>query len=185
MRPCFLLFLWFTFSVLAHAQPRGQIVAIDDFLYVAMLDESIENCVTVQEKENWCWAACIEMILRYHGVENTQSDIVDFVFDTPYDWTASGNEIANAFDGFIGFSVQSFKTKNAQSFINEISAGHPLLIGYKEHAYLLTHIYYKKTSSGSLNPFKAIMINPATGNEEVFDWSVLYSNINTIISFHR
>lgn len=106
------------------------------------------------------------------------------ILGSPYKWTASGNEITAALNGWHGFRVRSFNTKTAQSFIDEIAAGHPLIIGYDEHAYLLTHIYCKKTSNGKLFPFKVIMINPKLGKEEVFDWLKLFDNVNTIVSLY-
>lgn len=169
----------------ASAAPRGQIVAIDNSVFVAMVDPSIESCIRVQEKDNWCWAACIQMILRYNAVVKSQDGIVGRVYGSPYNWTASGNEIADAFDGWQGFTVKAMKSKTAQTFINEISAGRPLILGYGAHAYLLTHIYYTKASTGSLSPFKAIVINPATGREEVLAWRDLFSTLNTIVSFYR
>ena len=133
------------------ARPRGQIVAIDNSVFVALVDATIERCIHVQEKDNWCWAACVQMVLQYNDIWQSQSDIVRQVYGSPYNWTASGNEIAEAFNEWNGFRVRSFTTKTPQSFIDEIAAGHPLIIGYEEHAYLLTHIYYKKTSNGRLS----------------------------------
>ena len=167
------------------ASPRGQIVAIDNSVFVAMVDPSIEDCISTQERDNWCWASCIQMILRYNGIRRQQSEIVAHVYGASYDWTASGNEIAGAFDGWNGFTVRSFQSKRAQSFINETAAGHPLIVGFAEHAYLLTHIYYKKTSNGLLRPFKVIMVNPSTGNEEVLDWNKFFASLNTIVSFYK
>lgn len=172
-------------SVKCLAGLRGQIVAIDNCVFVALVDPSVESCVYLQEKENWCWAACVQMILRYHYISKPQSEIVTQVYGYTYDWTASGNEIVTAFNNWNGFTVKSYKTKTAQSFIDEIASGHPLIIGYRGHAYLLTHIYYTKGSNGGLLPFKVIMINPATGREEVFDWSIIYGNLTTIVSFYR
>lgn len=166
------------------ARPRGQIVAIDNSVFVALVDASIESCIRVQEKDNWCWAACVQAVLQYNGMWKPQSDIVRQVYGSPYNWTASGNEIAVALNGWNGLRVRSFTTKTAQSFIDEIAAGHLLIIGYEEHAYLLTHIYYKKTSNGKLFPFKVIKINPKLGKEEVFDWLKLFDNVNTIVSLY-
>ena len=166
------------------AWPRGQIVAIDNSVFVALVDTSIESCIYVQEKDNWCWAACVQMALQYNGIYKSQTEIVRQVYGSPYNWTASGNEIAEAFNGWNGFRVRSFNTKTAQSFIDEIAAGHPLIIGYEEHAYLLTHIYYIKTSNGKLFPFKVIIINPKSGKEEGKDWSDFYYNLITIICFY-
>lgn len=166
------------------ARPRGQIVAIDNSVFVAMADPSVGICIRVQEKDNWCWAACVQMALQYDDIHKSQTEIVRQVYGSSYNRTASGNEIAGAFNGWNGLRVRSFNNKTAQSFIDELVAGHVLIIGYEEHAYLMTHIYYKKTSNGNLSPFKVIMINPKLGKEEVFDWSKLFDNVNTIVSFY-
>lgn len=150
-----LLFLLTSFLTpkTGSAQPQGRIVAIDNSVFVAMVDSSIEDCIRQQYKDNWCWAACIQMILLYNGEYVSQSAIAEKVFGDSYNRTASGNQIEATFDGWHGYSVKSYKSKTPQSFINEISSGHPLIIGIGEHAYLLTHIYYKKASNGLLHPF--------------------------------
>jgi hypothetical protein len=28
-----------------------------------------------QRRENWCWAACSQMVMNYHGLEQTQEDL--------------------------------------------------------------------------------------------------------------
>lgn len=167
------------------AQPQGRIVAIDNSVFVAMVDSSIEDCIRQQYKDNLCWAACIQMILLYNGEYVSQSAIAEKVFGDSYNRTASGNQIEATFDGWHGYSVKSYKSKTPQSFINEISSGHPLIIGIGEHAYLLTHIYYKKASNGLLHPFKAILINPKSGKEEVKDWNEMYYRVNTIVSIYK
>lgn len=167
------------------AGPRGQIVAIDNTVFVAMVDTSIEDCICIQEKENWCWTASVQMICRYNGQYVSQSDISARVFGDILNRTASGNQIESAFDGWRGYSVHSYQSKMSRYFIDEISSGHPLIIGIGEHAYLLTHIYYKKNSNGLLHPFKVILINPSLGKEDVMDWDKFYRELNTIVSFYR
>lgn len=189
MKTKLLILLFLLFSLLTpmtgSAGPRGQIVAIDNSVFVAMVDTSIEDCICIQEKENWCWAACVQMILRYNEQYVSQSDIAARVFGVIINRTASGKQIESAFDGWREYSVHSYQSKKSRYFIDEISSGHPLIIGIGEHAYLLTHIYYKKTSNGLLHPFKAILINPSLGKEEVVDWKDMYSNANTIVSLYR
>lgn len=184
-----LLILLFLLSSLltpmtGSAGPRGQVVAIDNSVFVAMVDTSIEDCIRIQEKENWCWAACIQIILRYNGQYVSQSDIAAKVFGENLNRTASANQIESAFDGWQGYTVHSYQSKKSRYFIDEISSGHPLIIGMGEHAYLLTHIYYKRTSNGLLHPFKVILINPYLGKEEVVDWNKFYQTLNTIVGFY-
>lgn len=167
------------------AGPRGQIVSIDNSVFVAMVDSSIEDCVCVQEKENWCWAACVQMMLSYQGVHKSQTAIVEAEYGSPYNWTASGNEIAEVFNGWNGFRAKSFKSKSAQILIDELVGHSPLLVGTGEHAYLLTHIYFNKEYSGKLCPMKVVLFNPKNGKEEVRDWSDFFSSVNTIVSIWR
>lgn len=184
------LILLFLFASLltpmtGSAGPRGQIVAIYNSVFVVRVDSSIEECICVQEKENWCWAACIQMIMWYNGQYVSQSDIASRVFGNNFNRTASGNQIQSSFEGWRGYTVHSYQSKNARYFIDEISSGHPLIIGIGGHAYLLTHIYYNKVLNGQLHPFKVILINPKSGKEEVKDWDDMYSRANTIVSFYR
>jgi len=53
-------------SIVASAQPRGLIVCIDNSVFVAFCNQKIDDCRTTQYKENWCWAACVQMAMRYH-----------------------------------------------------------------------------------------------------------------------
>ena len=150
MKTKLLILLFLIISLLTpmtgSAGPRGQIVAIDNSVFVAMVDTSIEDCICIQEKENWCWAACVQMILRYNGQYVSQSDIAARVFGDIINRTASGNQSESAFDGWRGYSVHSYQSKKSRYFIEEISSGHPLIIGIGEHAYLLTHIYESSRS---------------------------------------
>ena len=110
------------------AGPRGQIVAIDNTVFVAMVDTSIEDCICIQRKENWCWAACVQMILLYNGQYVSQSGLTTRVFGDSFNRTASGNQIEATFDGWRGYSVHSCQSKKSRYFIDEISSGHPLII---------------------------------------------------------
>ena len=77
MKTKLLILLFFLAPLLTpmtgSAGPWGQIVAIDNTVFVAMVDTSIEDCICIQEKENWCWAACIHWLS-----ENAEED--NYVF---------------------------------------------------------------------------------------------------------
>lgn len=164
----------------------GEIFRIkdSDVYWAAVKTSYFREYVARQEEDCWCWAACVQMAMRYCDIYVNLGEIANKVLGGDYNLTASGNEIAAGLTGWHGLTVHSYHSKTPQSFIDEISNGHPLIVGIGEHAYLLTHIYYKKAPNGGLTPFKAILINPKSGKEEVKDWNDFYFNLNTIVSIH-
>lgn len=121
------------------------------------------------------------MIMRVNGVDLKQSEIVENLYGEAYNRTASGNDIAEAFNGWRGWKAKSYKQKSAKILIDELLAHGPIIVGTEEHAFLLTHIYYKS----GLSPFKVVLINPKTAKEEVRDWADFFPAINTIVSLWR
>jgi len=180
-----LLFLIILTSLTSKAKPRGQIVCIDNSVFVVFCDDAIENCISRQQEDNWCWAACIKMMMRCHGEWMSQSDIVRKVYGESYNWTTTGNDIAEAFNGWNGWRAKSFRQKSIQILIDELESHGPIMVGTEEHAYLLTHIYYTKDYTGETLPFKVILVNPKTAKEEVRNWSDFFPAIHTILSIWR
>lgn len=176
------LFLLLLVSLVSWSRGRGRIVCIDSSVFVAYCDESIEDCVSRQVKDNWCWSACVQMVMRYNDIWVSQSEIVSRVYGDSYDLTATGNDMATALDGWRGLKVKSHKQKSIGILIDELVNHSPVIIGNEEHAYLLTHIYYTKDYQGDIHPFKVILINPKTAREEIRDWSDFFPAINTIVS---
>ena len=37
-----------------------------------------------QIQSNWCWAACVQMVLNYHGLYVSQIDVVTRIYGSPY-----------------------------------------------------------------------------------------------------
>lgn len=181
MRKIPLLIFSLLLPLVIVAKPRGRIVCIDNSIFVAMCDNHIEQVVSVQQMDNWCWAACIQAVLRYHDMWVSQSDIVKQVYDGSYNWAASGNRIAQSLNGWNNLYVYSYRDKSIQILIDNLIKHSPLIIGNAEHAYLLTHIYYTQDYWGNINPFKVILINPMTAKEEVRNWSDFFPAINAII----
>ena len=162
------------------SQQSGRTVYIDNSCFVTFC-EMPDDFISTQEEDNWCWAACVQMMLRFNNEWLEQSEIVELVYGRPYDWTASGNAIAEAFDGWDYCQAKSFRQKSTRTLIDELNAHGPVMVGTGEHANLLTHIYYTR----DLSPFKAILINPKTGREEVRNWSDFFPAVNTIVSIWR
>lgn len=166
-RATLILLFAVNFAVNAQTFRGGEIFRIkdSDVYWAAVKTEYFVESVARQEEDNWCWAACIQAVLRYHDMRFSQSDIVRQVYDDSYDWTASGNRIAQSLNGWNNLYVYSYRDKSIQVLIDNLIKHSPLIIGNAEHAYLLTHIYYTHDNWDNINPFKVILINPMTAKK--------------------
>ena len=189
------LFTLMLFSaLLSFSQRRGSVVRIDGSISVARVNDYIESCFHHQHKDNWCWAACVQMVLEYYGLNVTQTRIVERTYGDDYDFTANKNDVIDALNGWLvsGYTIRASyeRYKNAKTLIDAIASGKPLIIGLDEqytatgHAYVLTHIFFKRDYNGNMTPTRVVVINPANSIdlEESLDWSEFFTRINTIIT---
>lgn len=177
----------------ASAQRRGEVVRINGTISAACVDNYMEYCHHRQYKYNWCWAACVQMVLDYYGLNISQESIVRRAYGDDYNFTANKDDIVEAVNGwYVGGHIvraRYEKYKSAKTMIDAISSGQPLIIGLNEasstgHAYVLTHIFFQNDYYGNMTPTRVVMINPANSGdlEESLDWSNFYNRINTIIT---
>lgn len=184
-------------SMTTTAQRRGSVVRIDGSISVARVNDYMESCFHRQYKDNWCWAACVQMVLDYYGLSVYQSQIVERAYGDDYDFTANKRDIINALNGWYvgGYTVRaSYESyKSAKTLIDAIASGRPLIIGLNErytstgHAYVLTHIFFTKDYYGNMTPTRVVVINPYNNSdlEESLDWTEFYKRINTIITITK
>jgi hypothetical protein len=110
-----------------------------------------------QRRQYWCWAACIQMILNYHGLYVTQEQLVQYVFGAQVDLLGTNEAILRALSGWAPDVRRRTSTVFAstqqigpQSIVNDLDKRRPLLVALKDpaypaigHAYVLTAAYYK------------------------------------------
>ena len=58
-----------------------------------------------QRMENWCWAACIQMVLNYHGLYVDQQDIVTRIYGAAIDRPANGESLTEKTIARVGGST--------------------------------------------------------------------------------
>ena len=192
MRQIFIAILTVVVHHCSYAQLRGQILKIDD-IHVATVHPYFDDCFSQQEKENWCWAACIQMVLKYQGVRVSQSDIAKRTLGNVQNTTVNGYDIIQSINGWnIGqhqiVAGQDY-VKDLHRLTNDLAYKYPVIIGMgnkagnEGHAVVLTHLYFKTDHRGNIIPFKVICIDPAKSynREKVYDWDDFYQQINTII----
>ncbi len=117
-----------------------------------------------QYQSEWCWAACISMVFGCYGHPVSQQRIVSEAYGAPYNIPAgSGFMIANALnrawtdDNGRNFSSSLQAAFDAQAGVNAINSaiivnalenGHPLIVGARGHAMVLTEAMYVPTPRG-------------------------------------
>lgn len=180
------------------SQNRGTIYKLENGIYVAAVDVRFESCHAQQLNENWCWAACVQMVLKYQNINISQNEIVERAFGIDGDITANGADIVRAASGwhyngaYINAKQEHFKS--VACMIDDLAYHYPIIIGLKDsyrgevgHAYVLTHIYYRIDARGEVLPFKVVIIDPwSDGDQEkVLDWNDFYRRITTIVHVYR
>ena len=128
-----------------------------------------------QRQSKWCWAASIQMVLNYHGLNVTQEQIVQRVFGGMYDAPANLNQISYALTGWAPDTRGRFSTIHAtlcgltpSQLITDLSNNWPLIVGLRGwpigHACVLTTVEYTRIMSGFPWLTKAIYRDPWPGH---------------------
>jgi ABC-type bacteriocin/lantibiotic exporter with double-glycine peptidase domain len=107
-----------------------------------------------QRQSNWCWAACIQMVLNYHGLFVDQADIVQRIYGAQVDLPAQPELILAALTGWAPDVRGRFSTVQATPYtfsgaqiVQDLAYRWPLIVGLANpdgsgHALVLTAVYY-------------------------------------------
>ena len=110
-----------------------------------------------QRQTNWCWAACIQMVLNYHGVAVTQEQVVQRIFNgTVTNEPGRLDQILTALSGWAfstnGRPVMLTSTSVAFSgseIVTDLAMKWPIIVGVQMvpgkvgHAYVMTAVTYR------------------------------------------
>jgi hypothetical protein len=132
-----------------------------------------------QQALNWCWAACIQMVLNFHGIAVTQEEIVARVYGDAVDRPAGPAEILYALSGWAYDSNGQVVIIQAdpyniswQTAIADLDKRRPLIVGLGSdipgqpgHAYVLTAINYYADQYGNIYPRAVILRDPMPGRQ--------------------
>lgn len=131
---------------------------------------------TFQQKQNWCWAACIAAVFGYRGYSISQAEIVEKVFGDDLDQPAAGPQIIGAIDG--AWTDQNGQEFYAQGVVlldgqysiahpqalaiaaQELAAEHPLIVGSMGHAMVLSAMSYLRDANGNGQPYQFVVRDP-------------------------
>ncbi len=155
-----------------------------------------------QVQSNWCWAACVQMVLNYHGLEVSQRDVVTRIYGSPeVNEPAGEQQILAALSGWAPDNRGRYSGINAyggyttiEETINGLSGKWPLIVGMTNpnggvgHAYVLTAIYYSYQYDYYGNFLgvvadKVVLRDPWPGNpsRQEYSWAEFQSRCNMAI----
>lgn len=130
-----------------------------------------------QRQANWCWAACVQMVLNYHGLYVTQEQVVARIYGNLVDQPAGDQQVRTALSGWapnVSGGVSQIFCQGGLSSVNDITNNvafkWPLIVGLRNpqggvgHAYVLTAIYYATDQFNNTIPDKVVLRDPWPSN---------------------
>lgn len=165
-----------------------------DVYWAAVKTSYFREFVARQEEDCWCWAACVQMVLNYQGVNVDQEDVVRRAKGLRINEGGTAYDIQRAADGWsTGSHVIAARVDNpfyatAQTFITDLIDKYPLIVGLDMpgqtmgHAYVLTGISFRK-SENTYQPVEVILRNPwpSSPSREKLSWSEFRRRVHTIV----
>lgn len=99
----------------------------------------------------WCWAACVQMVLNFHGLYVQQEEVVQRVFGASYDSAANLQQILYALRGWGPDTRGRFSqiyaipyVQNNTQLVTDLANKWPLVVGFAGrpigHACVLTAV---------------------------------------------
>ena len=143
-----------------------------------------------QRSANWCWAACIQMVLNYKGLYITQEAIVTKVYGQLIDQPAGADQIMQALNGWAPDSNGGYAAVVADPYnlggptlVTDLANRYPLIVGLKGnpvgHAYVLTAVTYGVDQYN--NPvFRSVVLRnpwPDSPSREELPWAEFISRV--------
>lgn len=157
------------FIVLILAFTTLQNVMGQQAIYVGIATNNFDYFASSQRNTNWCWAASLQMVFNYYGINITQEQIVARSYGVdPYgklpNWTGSFQVITanlnnwnidNYGRGYFVNATLNWGAPTPAYLIQELSAQRPVLIGYSSgpnsgHAVVITACSYVPTNMGPM-----------------------------------
>ncbi len=129
-----------------------------------------------QKGDFWCWAACIEMVLKYHGMAVPQESMVQKIYGSLADKGGNPLQILQALTGTGPNASGGTSRVYAEGytglypyFIQDLIHGYPLIVGLNfgtqmGHAVVLTAVSFSTDMAGRQYPYSVIIRDPWPGN---------------------
>lgn len=170
-----LLMLWF---ILNSTSAQPSLFKVGPNIYAAGILTNEFDMKTVyrlypyQKMENWCWAACIETVLNFHGVNISQEQVVNYIYGDLIDRPGNIQQILGALNGWKMniYGRPAFVHSEPMYLVNDVTNHltnkRPIIVGLSNpgvsigHAYVLTAIYFTTDMYNNTVPLKVVLRDP-------------------------
>jgi len=134
--------------------------------------------------QNWCWAACAQILLNFNGLKVTQEQIVERInADLPCE-DGNADDLMKALNGWIPPSVErvskirsTFVSYDASELVGHLAKGWPIIVGLDsrnvaEQVFVLTGAYFSMDQWDNPTIDDIVLRNPwpLSPSEEVMRW---------------
>lgn len=135
--------------------------------YIGIRSQNINFFSASQRNSQWCWAASIQMVLNYYGVDISQEQIVARTYGSdPYgnlpNWSGSFQAITvNLNNWGVDNSGRQYRVMASVNegaptpaiLLKELSQGRPIIVGYRSgansgHAVVITAAKFSPSKNG-------------------------------------
>ena len=122
-------------------------------------------CAAKQEKQNWCWAACIQMVYSTQGIKVSQEDIVKETLGVVVDVPAGPQYFMDALKGWK--PSQSGRKSLEASFYQGPPQLSTLTLSLKSEVPVILGLTYPDQNVGHGVVITAVYLEPGTAGKEL------------------
>jgi Papain-like cysteine protease AvrRpt2 len=147
-----------------------------------------------QRRENWCWAAAIQMALNIAGLQVTQEQVVHRIYGRNIDCGGTPQQIVKALSGWAPTvtgkpaRLHPVALKNYDELREDLSLAWPLVVGLRNtdgscHAVVLTALFYSRGPNGGPLFQSVVILDPWPDNASVLEmpWMELIGRASFIV----
>lgn len=180
-----------TIGLNVHAQ--GQIREQADGTISVQVDARIMDSFEPQIRSNWCWAASLQTVLHFYGIDCTQREIVRKVLGMSDNRAVSAKSMIEGLDdwkmGDAVLQVYEDLPLDMRKVVKAIQEEHPLIVGLdnrrENHALVLIGIEFSKDSrqEGKIHPSKVVLLDPANPRQPIvkMGWKTFFRRVGMVL----
>lgn len=145
--------------------------------HVGLSTSALNSVYAVQNQPNWCWAACIEMVTKYYGIDVKQDEFAKNYCGI--DFLGNANDCPASADVITTYLNQCYATHcieaasyygspDIDDLFNLLNAGVPVIVAYNQginqvgHAVVVTGLSY--IQKRNINEVQSIIVRDPDPN---------------------